>query len=535
MAARPPSESGDPGDGASARRLHRCIRDLAALNALPSLCIGRSPDEALDTVLDALPTALSCDLVYLALPGPPVQLRAVLHGAVLSEADIAVLTAALPDDIDLSVPQALPVAGELWCVEAVVPLGSASGRLLAGRRTPLDPDTDRVLVRSAANLVGTTLENARVLELARRKDEFLAILGHELRNPLAPIVTAVELLARHPVAAREQAVIERHVRHLARLVDDLLDISRVTRGHVELRSESVALAAVLERAAEIAAPLIARHRHVLDIASAEGIAVQGDPVRLAQVFSNLLVNAAKFTPLPGRIDVAIQRGADRVRITVRDTGRGIARDQLGRIFEPFAQVDRARDALQGGLGLGLAIVSSLVERHGGTIAVHSDGLDLGTAFTVELPTVRGRDEPAAVAPPQAPSARSRVRVLVVDDNVDIAELLSEALRIEGFQTAVEHDARTALERWRSFVPHAAVLDVGLPELDGYELAKQVRAEHGADPTLIAATGYGQPKDRLRAADAGFDCHFVKPVRVRDLVQVLDQRVVNPMHETPSSP
>jgi CheY-like chemotaxis protein len=291
---------------------------------------------------------------------------------------------------------------------------------------------------------------------------------------------------------------------------------------------------VLERAAEIAAPLIARQRHALHLASADGITVQADPVRLAQVFSNLLVNAAKFTPSPGRIDVAIDRGPDRVRVTVRDSGRGIARDQLGRIFEPFAQVDRSRDAMQGGLGLGLAIVKSLVERHGGTIAVHSDGPGQGAAFTVELSTIGRRDEPAEVAPAPAPGARSQVRVLVVDDNVDIAELLSEALRIEGFQTAVEHDARTALARWRSFVPHAAVLDVGLPELDGYELAKQVRAEHGPDPTLIAATGYGQPNDRLRAADAGFDCHFVKPVRVRDLVQVLDQRVVNPMRDAPLS-
>jgi CheY-like chemotaxis protein/anti-sigma regulatory factor (Ser/Thr protein kinase) len=280
--------------------------------------------------------------------------------------------------------------------------------------------------------------------------------------------------------------------------------------------------------------LIARHQHVLEMARAEDIArdvtVQGDPVRLAQVFSNLLVNAAKFTPSPGRIEVAIDRDADRARVTVRDNGRGIARDQLGRIFEPFAQVERAGDALQGGLGLGLAIVKSLVERHGGTITVRSDGAGRGAAFTVELPTVEPRDEPVVVAPPTAASARSQVRVLVVDDNVDIAELLSEALRIEGFQTAVEYDARTALERWRSFVPHAAVLDVGLPELDGYELAKRVRAEHGPDPTLIAATGYGQPKDRLRAADAGFDCHFVKPVKVRDLVQVLDQRVVNPRRD-----
>jgi CheY-like chemotaxis protein/two-component sensor histidine kinase len=390
-----------------------------------------------------------------------------------------------------------------------------------------------VLVSAAANLVGTTLESARVLENARRKDNFLAMLGHELRNPLAPILTAVELLARHPSVAREQQVIERHTRHLARLVDDLLDISRVTSGHVELRSERVSLASVLERAVEVAAPLVARHRHTLRVASADGIFLEGDPVRLAQIFGNLLVNAAKFTPPAGQIDVAIDRDPDRVRVAVRDTGRGISRDQLGRIFEPFVQADHERDALSGGLGLGLSIVKNLVARHGGTIAATSAGRDRGATFTVELPRVERADEPIAIAPPHAPSARSAIRVLVVDDNVDVAELLAEALRLEGFQTAVEHNARAALERWQSFVPHAAVLDVGLPDLDGYELANALREQHGADPTLIAATGYGQQKDRLRAAEAGFDCHFVKPVSVRDLVLVLDQRVVSTM--LPNSP
>jgi CheY-like chemotaxis protein len=218
---------------------------------------------------------------------------------------------------------------------------------------------------------------------------------------------------------------------------------------------------------------------------------------------------------------------------VRDTGRGISRDQLGRIFEPFVQADHERDALSGGLGLGLSIVKNLVARHGGTIAATSAGRDRGATFTVELPRVERADEPIAIAPPHAPSARSAIRVLVVDDNVDVAELLAEALRLEGFQTAVEHNARAALERWQSFVPHAAVLDVGLPDLDGYELANALREQHGADPTLIAATGYGQQKDRLRAAEAGFDCHFVKPVSVRDLVLVLDQRVVSTM--LPNSP
>lgn len=346
-------------------------------------------------------------------------------------------------------------------------------------------------------------------------------------NPLAPIRAAIELLGRRSAAPRELEIIDRHTRHLARLVDDLLDTSRVTHGHIELRSEQVSLVSVLERAAEMAGPLLSRRQHTLEVASAVDIALKGDPVRLTQVFANLLTNAAKFTPPGGHVSVGVEPAPDRVRATVRDNGRGITRDQLRRIFEPFVQADRKHDALGGGLGLGLAIVERLVKRHFGTITAHSGGEGRGSVFTVELPTVARVAEIVDVAQPQATTARSDVRVLVVDDDVDIAELLSEALRIEGFQTAVEHDARAALERWRNFVPHAAVLDVGLPDVDGYQLARTLRAEHGKVPTLIAATGYGRPNDRLRAVDAGFDCHFVKPVSVQDIVLVLDQRVASP--------
>ena len=490
------------------------------------MCIGRSPDEAFDIVLDALPTALSCDLVYVALPGSPPKERATLAGTPVFDAKIAEIKAAISVNAFGAGIFTLPGVGRLWYFAAELPVGSGRGRLVAARKSPLDPETDRVLVRSAANLLGSSLETANVLEAAHRKDEFLAMLGHELRNPLGPILTAVELLARHPSVAHEQQVIERHTRHLARLVDDLLDISRVTRGHVELRSERVSLASVLERAAEIAAPLVARHGHALRVADADGITLRGDPVRLAQIFGNLLTNAAKFTPPGGNIEIAIEREPERVRLAVRDNGRGIAPDQLARIFEPFVQAEGARDALRGGLGLGLAIVRNLVERHGGTISVQSEGAGRGSAFTVDLPLIACAEESAAAPQPHDMGARAAVRVLVVDDNEDIADLLSQALELEGFQTAIAHDARGALERWTSFVPHAAVLDVGLPELDGYELAKTLRAQHGKTATLIAATGYGQPKDRLRAADAGFDCHFIKPVSVHDLVTVLDQRVVS---------
>ncbi len=490
------------------------------------MCVGRSPDDALSTVLEALPTALDCELVYLMLPGSPPKERASFRGRPLLDEQLAEVSAVSTSDADGTESQVILGTGRVWCLEAEIPIGAARGRLLAGRRRPMDPETDRVLVRSAANIVGTTLETAQVLEVARAKDDFLAMLGHELRNPLAPILTAVELLARQPAALRERLVIERHTRHLARLVDDLLDISRVTRGHVELRNEFVALTSVLERAAEIAAPMITRNRHALMIGSADGLTLRGDPVRLAQIFANLLTNAAKFTPPGGNIGVVIEAVPGRVRVTVRDDGRGISRDQIGRIFEPFVQADRERDALRGGLGLGLAIVANLVERHGGTTTVESAGEGKGAAFTVELPTVQGAASTVKPVRPQPAGARARLKVLVVDDDVDIAELLSEALQLEGYQTAVAHDARATMEQWRTFAPHAAVVDIGLPDADGYELVRTLRAEYGKDPTLIAATGYGQPKDRLLAAEAGFDCHFVKPVSVDDLLLVLDRRIVS---------
>jgi signal transduction histidine kinase/ActR/RegA family two-component response regulator len=516
----------DASRGDANDRLRRCVRDLAALTALPSLCIGRTPEEALDTLIEALPTALDCDLVYFCVPGTPDQERASIDRARGTAEQLVAVRAITANDDD-GANATVFAGGEKWsCIGAEVPIGAKRGRLLAGRRTALDAETDRVLIRTAANLIGTIIETANVLETAQRKDDFLAMLGHELRNPLAPIVTAVDLMKFNPSVHRERTVIERHTDHLVRIVDDLLDISRVTRGHVELRRERVSLASVLQRAAEIASPLVARNRHSLELAEAGDITLEGDPIRLAQIFGNLLTNAAKFTSPGGRIAVLISQGPGRVRVTVRDTGCGIASDQLQRIFEPFVQADRARDVLRGGLGLGLAIVRNLVERHGGSISVESQGKGHGSAFTVELPTVAtSRVASSVAAQPQPSQLRAQVRVLVVDDNSDITDLLSEALHAQGFQTAVAHDGAEALTSWRTFHPHAGVLDVGLPDIDGYGVARTIRTEYGTDAVLIAVTGYGQPTDRVRASDAGFDCHFVKPVTIAELVKVLDQRVV----------
>jgi signal transduction histidine kinase/ActR/RegA family two-component response regulator len=516
----------------SSTRLHRCIRDLATLNALPTLCVGRTPEEAFEIAIDALPTALSCELVHFTRRDGRV--RASLRGKPVEAEALARLTEALerePDDAGVFI---LEQPQRLWCLAVDVPIGSARGRLVAGKSKPLDLELDRVLVRSAANLVGTALETAHVLEAAKRKDEFLAMLGHELRNPLAPILTAVELLEGYPQAAREREVIERHTRHLSRLVDDLLDISRLERGHIELRREPVRLNVVLDRAAELASHLLERNHHELIVTRAADVLVQGDPVRLTQVFGNLLTNAAKFTPRGGRIELSTALDGERVRVMVRDNGRGIAPHELERIFEPFVQLYRITDAARGGLGLGLAIVKTLVERHGGSIVAESQGPGAGATFTVELPieTLAPESHPGGPDTPEQAAAHPRaarrgIRILVVDDNVDVAELLAEALGIEGFVTAIAHDAQSALERWRELAPHAGVLDVGLPDIDGYELARRLRAEHGTGPALIAATGYGQPSDRERAVAAGFDCHLVKPVGVQELVRAIDARLNQP--------
>jgi signal transduction histidine kinase/CheY-like chemotaxis protein len=512
----------------SSSQLLRCIRDLTALNALPAMCIGRTPDDTLDIVLDALPTALNCELVHLTLPDG--RARASLRGAAVGADALAAMKAALAPGPDAAGMIVLEQPEQLWCLAVDVPIGSARGELVAGMSAPLDLEIGRVLVRNAANLVGTTLESANVLEAAKRKDEFLAMLGHELRNPLAPILTAVELLGRHAEVARERDIIHRHTRHLARLVDDLLDISRVEHGRIELRRETVALNPVLDRAIELASHLITKNRHELVLTRTADVTVQGDPVRLAQVFGNILTNAAKFTLAGGRVELSTVQSGEWVRVTVRDNGRGIARAELGRIFEPFVQLHRVTDAARGGLGLGLAIVKTLVERHGGSIVAESAGPGGGATFTVELPILPVAPEQAAIPAPQpavapAPATRRGLRVLVVDDNIDVAELLCEALKIEGFTTFIAHDAEGALASWRRFAPHAGVLDVGLPDFDGYELARLLRVEHGTAPTLIAATGYGQPSDRLSAAEAGFDCHLVKPVSVDDLVRVLDARLI----------
>jgi signal transduction histidine kinase/ActR/RegA family two-component response regulator len=528
MSESPPTGAGD-GDGA--RELHRCIRDLAALTALPSMCIGRSPAEALDLVLDALPTALSCDLVYLVLPGSPAVERAMLYGAPVSDDKIPALAAAIGRVVDAAGPRAVPGASPLWYLEAEVPLGAETGRLVAGRGAPLASHADRVLVRGAANLVGTALENARVLENARSKDEFLAVLGHELRNPLAPILTAVELMRlRAPGSVqREVTVVERQAQHLVRLVEDLLDVSRIARGKLELKKERIELAEAVTRAIEQASPIIEQRKHDLKVqVSRAGLLLEADPDRLAQVIANLLTNAAKYTEAGGRITITATRTADQmIELKVRDTGIGIAPEMLPIVFDRFVQERQALDRSQGGLGLGLAIVRSFVTLHGGSVSAHSAGRGQGSEFTVLLPAL---DVQSAPASPSAAASLAKkppsagLRILLVDDNEDYADMLAKALAARGNHVRVAHNGPAALRIANEFAPEIAILDIGLPVMDGYELAQLLRKRTGGDALrLVAVTGYGQEGDKHRAQEAGFDAHLAKPVdadRVESVIRDL---------------
>jgi signal transduction histidine kinase/ActR/RegA family two-component response regulator len=368
---------------------------------------------------------------------------------------------------------------------------------------------------------------ARAVAADRRKDEFLAMLGHELRNPLAPILTALHLMRLRDATAhqRERGVIERQMQHLTRLVDDLLDVSRITRGQVAIRTAPLDLQEVIAKAVEMASPLLEARSHRLDVSlPEERLRVQGDGARLSQALSNILNNAAKYTEASGEIRVRAAREGAEVVVRVRDSGMGISPEMLPRVFDLFAQEQRGLDRSQGGLGVGLTIVRSLVEMHGGRVTASSDGAGRGSEFEIRLPALEeaAAEAEGSSARPAAPAlGRRGARVLIVDDNVDAASVLADALRHVGYSTAVAHDGPTGLETARSFQPSVVLLDIGLPVMDGYELASRLRSEtDSAALALVAITGYGQSADKARATLAGFDEHLVKPVELDMVLEVL---------------
>jgi signal transduction histidine kinase/ActR/RegA family two-component response regulator len=366
----------------------------------------------------------------------------------------------------------------------------------------------------------------------RQKDQFLAMLAHELRNPLAPIMTAAQLLKLGRLDAGSVAnaseIIVRQAEHMTDLVNDLLDVSRVTRGLVTLEKEELDLNVIVSAAVEQVRPLIDARRHALTLQlSGQPAHVIGDRTRLVQVISNILNNAAKYTAPGGRIMLAVTVDDERATVAVRDNGVGIAPEILPYIFDLFTQAERTPDRSQGGLGIGLALVKSLVALHGGTVHAHSEGLGQGSEFSICLPGVTrapaGAHDAGAANDANVVPDNGNLRVLVVDDNADAAQMLAALLEVQGHAVSVEYDARGALARARSEHPDVLLLDIGLPDMDGYELARRLRAQpENARATLVALTGYGQNQDREEAQQAGFDHYLVKPADLNEVNDVLAQ-------------
>ena len=423
--------------------------------------------------------------------------------------------------------------------EAQGSLHRGSARLAAtGWR--LAPDEPAVVLHLAPHhdRARSDAERALLIEAAaaadRRKDEFLAMLGHELRNPLAPIQTAVELMrAREPDRfRREREVIERQARLLAMLVDDILDVTRITAGKFELRVAPGRLDETVQRAIDRIAPALERRHHELDVSIGEPLAIEADHDRLAQVIANLLDNACKYTDPGGHISLQIARGDGRgIEVRVRDNGRGIAPELLPRVFDAFVQDERSGARTPGGLGLGLAIAKGIVTLHGGEIVVQSEGPGKGTEAIVRLPDAnaeRSDELPAidAAAAADTPVARARGKtVLVVDDNLDAASLIAEGLDELGYHAVVAGDGPSALRLVRLAVPDVALIDLGMPVMDGFELSQQLRALAPLSRMRhIAVTGYGGAKDHEATRSAGFDAHLVKPVRLEQVAATIAELV-----------
>jgi PAS domain S-box-containing protein len=428
-----------------------------------------------------------------------------------------------------------------WALGIVTPTHDAEGNNI-GYSKILRDMTDRKRAEEALRKAHDELErrveerteelgraNTALREADRRKDEFLATLAHELRNPLAPIRNSLEILKMPTVdsgtAQQTREMMERQVQHLVRLVDDLLDVSRVMRAKIELRRERVELAFVVARAVESAQPLIEAQGHQLEIAlPPDALLLDADPVRLAQVVGNLLTNAAKYTEAKGHIWLTARREGDHAVLSVRDMGIGIAPAMLTHIFELFVQADNASTKSQGGLGIGLTLVKNLVEMHSGTVEARSAGLGKGSEFLVRLPLMVQNRQPQndeAKEEQQQETSPSGHRLLVVDDNIDAANSLAMLLRLKGHEVQVAHDGPSALELAKSYRPDMVLLDIGMPVMDGNYVARRMRQTPGLENTILAAlTGWGQEEDRRRSAEAGFNYHLVKPPEPKALESLL---------------
>ena len=443
-------------------------------------------------------------------------------------------------------PEGHPPVVSYLAVPVKAPSGVVLGGLFFGHAEParFTQQHERVVAGIAAH-AAVALENLRLYDklrtseqtaqtayrmaadAARRKDEFIAMLSHELRNPLAPIMTAIELMKMDPseeTLGSSRVVIERQAKHMLRLVDDLLDISRITRGKVSLERRPVEIREVLASAVEMASPLFEKLAHRLHVDIEDGLWVRADRNRITQVASNLLTNAARYTNPGGDVWLTAFHADGQIEIHVRDSGIGMGPELLERVFEPFSQGAQEIDRAQGGLGLGLALVKTLTEAHGGTVEATSAGPGRGSELVVRLPVADSMDgiRPSLTPGRGVPAPAAGTRILVVDDNPDAAEVLARGLRRLGYQVGIAHDGPEALARAPELHPEIAILDIGLPVMDGYELGHRLRQLEGLDGLrLIAVTGYGQISDRMRSRAAGFDAHLVKPVGIEELAEALE--------------
>ena len=470
-------------------------------------CDANSEDGIELATLDAMPAGWLADAIT----------RCARNG----QAEVATAPAGLVHD---SGNDPLPPIVEAYCV----PL-NARGRTLGVLALGLQASSrrfDHDTLATAADLASRaaiSLDNAllyrKIHEEDRRKNEFLAMLAHELRNPLAPISNAVHLLTvqEHDPSRLRWArdIIGRQLKQLVRLVDDLLDVSRITRGKIDLKLDAIDAAAVVAAAVETSRPNVDALEHTLTILlPPDPVRMRGDFARVSQVLANLVNNAAKYTPRGGRISVSAEREGAELLFRVRDSGMGIPSEFLVTIFEPFTQVDRTLDRSQGGLGIGLTLVRSLVQMQGGSVSAHSAGRDQGSEFIVRFPALPDHAAPTPVPETllRADLSATGLRVLVVDDNRDVADTTATILRLSGCETHVAYDGRTGLDAVERLQPDAVLLDIGLPGLDGYQVVERLRAQSAHRKTLVVAvSGYGQEEDRVRSKAAGFDFHVVKPI------------------------
>jgi signal transduction histidine kinase len=461
-----------------------------------------------------------------------------LTGTVFATGTSLLLPTVAPDEIAARSAKGIAAQMEALGVRSLLVVAlKVRGRTLgaiAASRYDENPftDDDRALLEDLGDRAALAIENARLHEAERdararaekadhRKDEFIAMLGHELRNPLAPIWTALEIMRESPreddcqVWARE--AIARQVAQLSRLVDDLLDVSRINLGKIDLRMEAVDLGAVALQALEASRPLLAAREHEVSVdLPPQPVRVRGDVIRLTQIIANLLNNAAKYTDRGGNVRLRVGREGTDAIVIVSDSGIGIAPDMLGRVFDLFAQVREARERSNGGLGIGLTLVKRLVEMHGGSVRASSEGAGRGSEFVLSFPLLAATAEANAetIVVKQAGATR---RVLIADDNVDAAEALRRLLELQRHQVEVVHDGEAAVEALSRSEPEIVLLDISLPGLDGLEVARRIRAGGGGRrPLLVAVTGLGRDEDRRRSADAGFDHHLVKPIDLASL-------------------